>query len=384
VTRPLFTANVSLLTRKRHHRAAAEPLANGVDVVVVHETNGPKYFEALAELQRRGTIRSLSFFEASVLWKFGHSIVRERRSVIAAAGQAWRNFRFRVSSGRLRGKVIVIGLAPWDFRFLLYARLRRHNHVIYHTSWAHWSAYRVPRPGGTIRGYLRRRWLEILKERGVDLIAVTDAASDGLSRVVGKTPAVIPHVVADVFFGQRASYGKPFRLLFVGELVENRGLKVLADVLTLLKGEPVLLEIVGDGPQHDYTSTLVAATGGRWHHHIADRAELSRVMASCQLMVSAALKTPRWEELFGMAIVEAMACGLPCIASNHVGPRSIIENGVSGILLPDNAAGEIAQWVRHFLRDEKSWTLMSGNARKRAETFRLGAIVDKWRPHLTP
>jgi glycosyltransferase involved in cell wall biosynthesis len=56
-------------------------------------------------------------------------------------------------------------------------------------------------------------------------------------------------------------------------------------------------------------------------------------------------------EPFGMALVEAMACSKPVIASDAGGPREIIENGVTGLLVPPKDAEHLAQAILNLLDD---------------------------------
>jgi glycosyltransferase involved in cell wall biosynthesis len=350
-----------------------------LDVVVIHETNGAKYFEALLFLQRTGRLRSLRFYEASVLWKFVHSLLRERKSVAVAAAQSWRNLRFRLSCWTLRRHVVLLGVAPWDIRLLLYARLRRDNALVYHTSWPQWDAA-VPRRYGALTPWLRRAWLRILRETRVAVAAATGLSGESAAAAIGggKPVTVIRHVVSEVFFAQRARHATPFRLLFLGELSDKKGLPELRRMMDLLADAPVVLDIVGDGPLRAMAAEMANRPGCVWHGHVRDRAALAAIVGRCQMLVSPAVRTGRWEELFGIAIIEAMASGLPCIASDHIGPRSIITSGIDGILLPERAPVEMAAEVRRLAGDPAAWEAMSAAAARTARDYSLRETAARW------
>lgn len=57
-------------------------------------------------------------------------------------------------------------------------------------------------------------------------------------------------------------------------------------------------------------------------------------MTVCQTLVGAdtrgAFVQPALYEAFGLTVIEAMTCGLPCFATNRGGPAEIIKNGMSG------------------------------------------------------
>ena len=84
-------------------------------------------------------------------------------------------------------------------------------------------------------------------------------------------------------------------------------------------------------------------------------------------------------ESFGLVLVEAMSCGTPPVAFDiRVGPATIIEDTVSGFLVPDRNeelfAGQLMQLMDHEeLRDK-----MSQNATERAKIFYKDHVLQQW------
>ncbi len=81
-------------------------------------------------------------------------------------------------------------------------------------------------------------------------------------------------------------------------------------------------------------------------------------------LVVHASKTP---EPFGMVITEAMALGVPVIATNNGGPLDIIENGVDGILIEPGNAELLAKTIIELLRDDEKRKKMGKKAREAVE-----------------
>lgn len=77
-------------------------------------------------------------------------------------------------------------------------------------------------------------------------------------------------------------------------------------------------------------------------------------------------------EDFGIASVEALACGTPVIAFNKGGITEIVKSGVHGILYPDQLPEMLAEAIRQFLRIEMAF--YSGNLQKRAMNFTTEAF----------
>ena len=58
--------------------------------------------------------------------------------------------------------------------------------------------------------------------------------------------------------------------------------------------------------------------------------ELQRELGACRAL----LNTPKWNEAYGNVVVEALACGVPVVAYDRGGPGEIVQNGVTGWLVP--------------------------------------------------
>lgn len=81
-------------------------------------------------------------------------------------------------------------------------------------------------------------------------------------------------------------------------------------------------------------------------------------------------------EPFGLAVLEAMALGKPVIASNLGGPVEMVEDGVSGLLVPPGDAPALAQAMEHLLDNDTLRSTMGREGRRRAtELFNAAGMV---------
>ncbi len=76
---------------------------------------------------------------------------------------------------------------------------------------------------------------------------------------------------------------------------------------------------------------------------------------------------PSLEEGLGISLLEAMACGLPAVASRVGGIPDLIRNENEGLLVPPGDADALAKAVLRLMKDEKLREKLGGNARRRAE-----------------
>jgi glycosyltransferase involved in cell wall biosynthesis len=89
------------------------------------------------------------------------------------------------------------------------------------------------------------------------------------------------------------------------------------------------------------------------------------------LSVSEALVHPSHSEGFGLAILEAMAVGLPVVATRCGGPEEIVEDGLSGLLVPPERPRELAADLRRMLADPAGARELGREAAERARVFGL-------------
>jgi L-malate glycosyltransferase len=147
----------------------------------------------------------------------------------------------------------------------------------------------------------------------------------------------------------------PLRVGIVGELSEVKGqaefVRAAAEVAARL-GEGVEFVIVGEdasrtGENRARVERLVAELG--LTHRVSllgRRDDVADVLASFDLLVSASRT-----EAFGMALVEAMACGVPVVATATEGAREIVADGATGLIVPIGDAGALAASVVSLLED---------------------------------
>jgi alpha-maltose-1-phosphate synthase len=160
----------------------------------------------------------------------------------------------------------------------------------------------------------------------------------------------------------RRAPGQPLRVLFVGSLGQRKGLRYLLDALAAL-GSGFELTLIGV-PASARCDPLAAAL--RRHRHLPSlpHAEILAEMSRHHAFVF-----PSLFEGFGLVLLEAMACGLPLIATPHTAAPDILTEGREGFVVPIRDSAAIAEKLAWLAADEDRRQALSAAARARAGDF---------------
>ena len=84
-------------------------------------------------------------------------------------------------------------------------------------------------------------------------------------------------------------------------------------------------------------------------------------------------------ESFGLVLIEAMACGLPIVTFDcKYGPRSIVENGLTGIIVPQNNIEKLAEAICSMIENEEMRNTFGSNARLASRKYLPDATLPLW------
>ncbi|MCT2398889.1 glycosyltransferase family 4 protein [Novosphingobium mangrovi (ex Huang et al. 2023)] len=132
---------------------------------------------------------------------------------------------------------------------------------------------------------------------------------------------------------------------FLGRLVMEKGLDVFSDTLDELgrRGVKHKVLVIGEGPAREWFEARLpdAAFVG-----FQQGADLGRAVASMDVLFN-----PSVTETFGNVTLEAMACGLPVVAAAATGSQSLVDDRVSGRLIPPGAIHQFAEALKAYIVD---------------------------------
>ena len=281
---------------------------------------------------------------------------------------------------------------------------RRERYDVIHVHWPvplalwGWAARRARRGAVVLTFYgIELRWvkrsLPFLKGfvrwicRWADrVVAISSATAREIRELVDVPVDVIPYTTP--FTGHSASRaltagaGKRLTILFIGRLVELKGLAYLIEAAVRLDGRvPVRIVAIGIGPERERLEALARERKVEidFRNKVPD-AELHQAFVTSDLLVLPSIIDARGDtEGLGVALLDAMSYGIPAIASRVGGIPDIIEDGVSGLLVPPADPEALAAAIERVARDPAYAKRLADGGRERLRThFSWDVITKKW------
>jgi glycosyltransferase involved in cell wall biosynthesis len=229
-----------------------------------------------------------------------------------------------------------------------------------------------------------RRVLRVIVERSDAVTAISSSTAERLTRLVpGASVVTIPFGAAiDPPAQVPPAPSGAGSLLFVGRLVERKGVHVLLDALARLGNGRPTLDVVGDGPERAALVAQAARLGldaaVRFHGTVPAQA-LTEYLSRCDALVLPAVVDAKGDtEGLGVVLLEALAHSRPVIASAAGGIPDIVRHDVTGLLVPAGDAGALAAAIAELRADPaRARRLAEAGRRHVADAFSWDAIVPR-------
>lgn len=170
------------------------------------------------------------------------------------------------------------------------------------------------------------------------------------------------------------------RLLFVGRLVEKKGLAVLLQALRLLPADvPWSLTVVGDGPLR---TALEADSRAQPVHFIGQlsRTELARQYGLSEVVVVPSVTAASGDQDgLPVALLEAMGAGCAVVASDLAGINTVVRPDRSGVLVPPGDAAALADALTALLSDPALRDRLGAGASEIADGLSVQVVGERYR-----
>jgi colanic acid/amylovoran biosynthesis glycosyltransferase len=189
--------------------------------------------------------------------------------------------------------------------------------------------------------------------------------------------------------------GQPVRLVTTGRLVEKKGIEyVIRAMAQLVERHPNLeYVIIGDGPLRAELEQLIRSLNLQNFIHLAgwkNEREIIEILDRSHIFVAPSVTAKDGDQDAPINVLkEAMAMGLPVISTYHGGIPELVEENVSGLLVPERDVDALVEKLGYLIEHPDRWLEMGQAGRRCVETqFDLNQLNDRlvalYRQLLTP
>ncbi len=253
---------------------------------------------------------------------------------------------------------------------LIAARLRRSKFIIhFHVDAA------ASGPFGFLFSLYKKLLFPLTLRRANAIIVFSDAHASLVMNKYGvakKNVHVVPNGVApEFFYDSPRTIHEPARLLFVGRLEAQKNVGMLIDSLSHVTSG-VTATLVGSGDKQAELSAKVKTSQFTNVHFVGRKngPELLSLYKNADIFV---LTSDR--EGMPLVLLEAMAMGLPIVATNVEGTRDVVKQSKTGLLVGLNDAHAFAKAVDTLVHDPDTYQSMSRSARSLADEYSWGKVA---------
>ena len=164
-----------------------------------------------------------------------------------------------------------------------------------------------------------------------------------------------------------------YAIISVGELNENKNHSIVIKALKLIKKENVHYFLCGKGPlEKDLTELAISEGVSDKIHFLGYRADVDRILNGMDIYVM-----PSFREGLSRSLMEAMACGLPCVVSKIRGNEDLIVNEKGGFLCDATRPEQFAEAINLLISRPELIKKYGSLNREKIKEYSMEAVTER-------
>lgn len=223
-------------------------------------------------------------------------------------------------------------------------------------------------------------WIRFILNRTTQIIVLSQSWQNRISQMTDNQNILVlnnPVDVKEFDFGERTNHKSTFTILFLGELCKRKGVYDLLDVAgELIEKAPHLRFVLagnGDLPQ---VKQLIQAAGLQDYFEIPGW--ISPLQRKAYLQKTDLFLLPSYDEGLPVAILEAMASGVPVVSTKVGGIPELIKKEENGLLIAPGDHLALKASILRMVKDENlRFQFIKINLKRMREEFDIGVVAER-------
>ncbi|ETN95794.1 hypothetical protein P278_15160 [Zhouia amylolytica AD3] len=295
-----------------------------------------------------------------------------------------KNIYFFIELIFSKSKTIIVGIAPYDWRLLIYYPIFKRHKFYYHTSFTSWGYLNYPKKLFASTQISKEIWRKFIESsKGVFCVSEKTRNEIGLHYSINGS-SVVNHSIPDTYVSKKISLMNNsnsdfIKCLYVGRMSESKGIKSIFELIKSIDPKRFYFEFVGKGELEDEVEKFCRERSNCNFRGYKSSSELKLIYDASDILLLPSVRKGAWEELFGMVLIEAMSRGVVPFSTNHTGPTEIIDNGINGLYFSENEfVQSTIQNLQNFFENNPELIRMKKEAFKKGQNYSPRIIFDKW------
>ena len=209
------------------------------------------------------------------------------------------------------------------------------------------------------------------------IVTLTQGDADEWRKHISTPIKIIPNPLTYFPESITNSQRPYYRIIAAGRIEDVKGFDCLIKAFAIIadKCPQWRVDIFGKGSKESSLQSLIAQY--RLENRIAILPPTKDIYIEYQKSDFYVLSSQH--EGLGMVLLEAMSCGIPCLSFDcDYGPREIIKDGVTGLLVEDGNIVKLAEGMLWMINHPDERILMGGKARKSVKHYQTNYIMQQW------
>lgn len=340
------------------------------NIYICHQYYEPSHFKALYDcaLEHGYRVHELVVLNPK-------SAVQHREELLIREGEKIANEWYQnnfINQGKLwllKNEIVIIGVAPYDRLLAQYQSVLEQNYSIYMTSCTEWHSGKVPYPYEDNK----KAFFNALTNC-IDGVACVSRKTEQEISSWHNCTQVVNHGINTKEYVKKGEFKRKGKYIFLGRLVDIKNIGAITNFLKKNPKAEIEVDIAGDGPLKKELEVYA-----REDVRLRVLGRLSKEKIKAHLHEYDYLILPSYHEPFGIVLLEALACGVPCIVSNLAGPMEIVSDNETGIVFNLEEKDGFCRAMKHSMEmDDISYTNMSRRGVDESKRYDVNEIAKKW------
>lgn len=346
-----------------------------LEVYILHEYDAKSHFSSLYKNQKNEKIIIKDYFILSktfLVKRLLKSFIK-KENIIRAVRLFFIDLIKPVGLKTLKNETLIVGIAPYNKLLNKYEKILKKNRAVYFTSWTDWSGNNFP--NGSIRN--KDKYEHLMRECFYSAACVTSKTEQSIKKFIDSTQ-VVNHAIETADYLKKnitnLKWSNKRKFLYLGQLIERKNINMM---LKWIK-------------ENNYDTEFSFAGDGNLKKSITKLAECNKNVKYLGNLTNSEIKNklkdydflilPSKDEPFGIVLIEALACGVPCIVSDCDGPKEIIEDGFNGYIFDRSDYKSFCERMDEaIIIDKENYIKLSQNSVESSKKYDNNIIFEKWR-----